>query len=1068
MKLKKLISLLCVLAVVFTVLPNTTLAAEITALDLSENKTRFTAVGEYGTLKVYGLTGAETERARGGLIDNSLLEFSSSNTAVVSVDENGGFIVNAEGIAIITVKYGTVESAMVVYCEDASNRFIADSSNSYIETANDVFRGKSNVLKVKAGYMLTPGLTDTTYVMGGWFYDSADAVNTSINYKFGPRSLAGQRILWGAYLSTWTYLSAWVMSCPDAINTVAVRKNNRIKGWHQFFTVVQRVDGTTHYMTFFDGELVLKGTTSTEVTPYYIDMMDTLCQEVYVAPYSQSALDVSSINVSNGDIDVPVDTDFEVVFNRTLDESSDLSVVLKDTVNNQDIEIDVTVEGNTLTATPLYDLANDNGYKLIVSGSAVSVEDMFTPSATVEVAKEITFTTEKAEMYAENLLLSDTDFVNFSADIVNNGSETDVWLITAQYTADGVQKHIAVEKTEDAQSESATPVEDVPVNEYATLTEGYVWTGFDSLDAESLSAPASTGVYARADAEDSGSQATTYADVGYSPDNGLVEVHGYSATKRSGLPVLVRVIRPDKDYSTVTKNNVNDIYARVEQVYTGEGGRIDYKFELQADPGLYKVIVNIPFASAIEEEINFASRDDVYRYMGYVQNPQTHPETTDPAEIFEEAREVLDLNYTKFDTLNYKNIVYSMLDTTEDFDTFRAFSEFFAEAVDVVYALETNDMATIEMNKTNWGIGNLSVYEIYDDMLTDEAENVHSALLEAGFNNYETLSDKFAEIIILKELKSIDNYSEIYPILQSVSDCFENDVPTLNFTEYENLSETKQGKAMKALSLKLSGITSKADLIAEFNDAVLAAGEEGSDGSSGDGSPNYSGGLSGGSGNDKTDVVTGKFETEQEDVMGAQDPEWVEEEKANSQRKVFDDLDSVPWAEEAIRELYNRGIIAGKSEKLFAPNDYLTREELAKMLICAMNLKTENAQPCNLGDVNNEAWYAPYVNTAVEEGIIQGAGDGNFGIGLLVNREEICTIADRAAQAAVIYLDDEFTIRPFFDEKQISSWALYSVNKMRESFVITGVGGNYFNPKAPVTRAQAAKIIYGVLAYAEI
>ena len=103
---------------------------------------------------------------------------------------------------------------------------------------------------------------------------------------------------------------------------------------------------------------------------------------------------------------------------------------------------------------------------------------------------------------------------------------------------------------------------------------------------------------------------------------------------------------------------------------------------------------------------------------------------------------------------------------------------------------------------------------------------------------------------------------------------------------------------------------------------------------------------------------------------------------------------------------------------------------------------------------------------AYEKGIINGTGANTFGTGAYITREELCTLADRAAISSDIFLDDEFTILPFDDEAQISSWALNSVLKMRESFIVSGVGGNVFNPKAPVTRAQAAKIIYGVIAYA--
>ena len=181
---------------------------------------------------------------------------------------------------------------------------------------------------------------------------------------------------------------------------------------------------------------------------------------------------------------------------------------------------------------------------------------------------------------------------------------------------------------------------------------------------------------------------------------------------------------------------------------------------------------------------------------------------------------------------------------------------------------------------------------------------------------------------------------------------------------------------------------------------------------------------------------------------------------------MFNDLESVSWAEDSIRELYNLGIISGRSEGVFAPNDYVTREEAAKMLILMAGIDTTALTGENpFTDVNPSAWYAPYVLAAQQNAIVNGKSENVFGTGAYITREELCTLADRAATSADIFLDDEFTIFPFDDEVQISPWALNSVKKMRESFIVSGMGGNVFNPQTPVTRAQAAKIIYGVIAY---
>ena len=60
-------------------------------------------------------------------------------------------------------------------------------------------------------------------------------------------------------------------------------------------------------------------------------------------------------------------------------------------------------------------------------------------------------------------------------------------------------------------------------------------------------------------------------------------------------------------------------------------------------------------------------------------------------------------------------------------------------------------------------------------------------------------------------------------------------------------------------------------------------------------------------------------------------PDWYEENNNLSSSKIFDDLDTVAWAEESINKLYKLGAISGKGEKIFDPNASITREELCKI-----------------------------------------------------------------------------------------------------------------------------------------
>lgn len=84
----------------------------------------------------------------------------------------------------------------------------------------------------------------------------------------------------------------------------------------------------------------------------------------------------------------------------------------------------------------------------------------------------------------------------------------------------------------------------------------------------------------------------------------------------------------------------------------------------------------------------------------------------------------------------------------------------------------------------------------------------------------------------------------------------------------------------------------------------------------------------------------------------------------------------VPWAKESIEKLADMGIISGKGEKNFAPNDQITRAEVVKILVGAFALTEENDTVFT--DVAADSWYAPYIRKAVAANLTLGDGNGSF------------------------------------------------------------------------------------------
>lgn len=177
----------------------------------------------------------------------------------------------------------------------------------------------------------------------------------------------------------------------------------------------------------------------------------------------------------------------------------------------------------------------------------------------------------------------------------------------------------------------------------------------------------------------------------------------------------------------------------------------------------------------------------------------------------------------------------------------------------------------------------------------------------------------------------------------------------------------------------------------------------------------------------------------------------------------FTDLSDYSWAEKEIEFLYKMGVIDGVGEKTFAPGDNLTREQFVKLLVEALEFENVNEDPA-FYDVTPADWFYPYISTAKARGIVTGTGNG-FGVGGLITREDLCTMAARALSAA------GYKVRggeaSFTDYALVSDYAKEAVSFLAENGIINGMGDGSFNPKNNTTRAEAAVLLYRFSEYAK-
>lgn len=180
-----------------------------------------------------------------------------------------------------------------------------------------------------------------------------------------------------------------------------------------------------------------------------------------------------------------------------------------------------------------------------------------------------------------------------------------------------------------------------------------------------------------------------------------------------------------------------------------------------------------------------------------------------------------------------------------------------------------------------------------------------------------------------------------------------------------------------------------------------------------------------------------------------------------SESKPFDDLSGYLWAEKAITELYENGIVAGKGERLFAPGDMVKREELVAMIVRLFEYQTKGE--VNFTDVGVNSWYYDSVALALDAGIVAGISDSEFGTGLSITREDAAVIAFRALRYEGVELSTEIDNVEFTDINAFSDYAVTAVKVLKKNGIVSGYPDGSFNPKGKLTRAETAQILYNVM-----
>lgn len=179
--------------------------------------------------------------------------------------------------------------------------------------------------------------------------------------------------------------------------------------------------------------------------------------------------------------------------------------------------------------------------------------------------------------------------------------------------------------------------------------------------------------------------------------------------------------------------------------------------------------------------------------------------------------------------------------------------------------------------------------------------------------------------------------------------------------------------------------------------------------------------------------------------------------------KTFADI-KYHWAKGYVESMAAKQIVNGKAENIFAPDDDMTRAEFAKIIVNAMELDL-NKYSGSFEDVKAGDWFADYVQTAFDNKLINGKLVGKvFDPNGKITREEMMTIIGRATGKEGAK-DADTILKSFKDGNKVSSYAKEYVSLLIEEKLVNGYPDGTLKPANSITRAEAAKIVYGFYNY---
>lgn len=177
------------------------------------------------------------------------------------------------------------------------------------------------------------------------------------------------------------------------------------------------------------------------------------------------------------------------------------------------------------------------------------------------------------------------------------------------------------------------------------------------------------------------------------------------------------------------------------------------------------------------------------------------------------------------------------------------------------------------------------------------------------------------------------------------------------------------------------------------------------------------------------------------------------------QKNTFRDVPLSHWAKKDIERMSDLGIIQGRSEGTFQPDQPITRQEFLKMLVLSAKNQVIK-KPLSFIDITDDSWSKKFIDLGSAAGWINGEiyqGNRMFFPNRTINRLE--AVAMMARTPRINDLPAPEFIPGIEDRKDIQTWGVQHVEKLLYYDWIKGYRDATFRPEKLLTRAEAVTML---------